>query len=218
MKWCPQPSSRLSSNHLYLGNQVPTCRRSNHCPILARQFFGNYYRGTPNSIPATLTMWIAKLPSLVCVHQVCYILCFSSHADHFPWAMIFYVMLDSLNVPSFWHLIFYLCVCLFFSDASFIALPLIYAFLYRWPSIIVGFMFFCDMLFFWPYLGLRRYHLRPIVAWLNRFWRLFMIWRHSQDADFGLSFFVCSFSFLQMQCYCIRFAFEDVCYGVLVLL
>jgi hypothetical protein len=29
-----------------------------------------------------------------------------------------------------------------------------------------------------------------------------------QFINFGLSIFFCSFAFLQMQCYCIRFAFE----------
>jgi hypothetical protein len=33
----------------------------------------------------------------------------------------------------------------------------------------------------------------------------------TQDADFGLSFSFVSFAFLQMQCYCIRFAFEGGC-------
>jgi hypothetical protein len=77
----------------------------------------------------------------------------------------------------------------------------------------VGFcaMIFCDMLFFfWPSSGLCRSLLRSIVAWLYRFWRLFMLWRHLRCGFWIINFF-CSFAFLQMQCYCIRFAFEGGC-------
>jgi hypothetical protein len=86
-------------------------------------------------------------------------------------------------------------------------LPLIYALsfagelLLLWASVLWSFVTCCSS------SGLCRSLLRLIVAWLYRFWRLFMLWRYSRFG-FWIIIFFCSFAFLQMQCYWIRFAFE----------
>lgn len=98
------------------------------------------------------------------------------------------------------HLLLMRCVP--FSDAPSVRIVIdLRTFFCRWAFCS---MIFCDMLFFWPSLGL----LRSIVAWLNRLLTTLHAMTTLSRCGFWIIIFFSSFTLLQMQCYCIRFAFE----------
>jgi hypothetical protein len=117
----------------------------------------------------------------------------SLFADDFLWAMIFLRNAWFSWCDILWQPIFSLWVCVFLSCAISCIVIDQRTFFCRWASIAVGFcaMIFCDMLFFfWPSLGLCWSLLRSIMAWLYRFWRLFMLWRHSRCGFWIIILFV----------------------------
>jgi hypothetical protein len=184
--------SAASTKSIIISVSLMSCEST--IPLSSACFFG----------PGPLWISVACFALSIYAHYPCRLACLPTI---FFGLWFFCAMLDSLDVPSC-DSPSSLYGCVSFSDAPFVALSLIYAL-----------SFVRELLLLWVSM------LWSFVTCCSSYGRLVSI---SSSIDCGLTLqvlktlhamttlkmrildyhFFCTFAFLQMQCYCIRFAFE----------